>query len=112
MKRFILALALMCTLTLPLQAEELSLGEKISHVVKVQGTVVGEKIIAAAILDDLIVREGDVVLVDGATGKLVVKLLPKELDSYADDLKITVVSITHGHVIISHAGQIINLAAR
>jgi len=114
MRKLLLAFALILSLSLPVLADDvvLSTADKIKHVVKVQGTVIGEKIVSAAILDDIIVREGDVVLIDVASGRLVAKLGPKEIENYPEERLLAVVSIVTGHVAVKYLGESITLIAR
>jgi len=113
MRKLLLILTLMCCLGRPVLADENSdLGDKIAKAVKVQGTIVGENIIPAAILDDLIAREGDTFLVDETSGRLVAKLGPEELGDHPDRLQVKVVIIVHGNVVINHLDVNISLLAR
>ena len=113
MRKLLLILTLVFSLTQPMCAEENSeLNSKIANAVRVQGTVVGENIVSAAILDDLIVRVGDTVLIDEATGRLVAKLGAEELDDHPDKLKVTIVFIEHGNVGVRHLDVTISLLAR
>lgn len=113
MKKLFLMLVLVLGMGLPGMAQEMSeLAGKISDVVRVQGTVVGENIVSAAILDDQIVRVGDVLLVDEATGHLVTKLGASEIPQHPTHLKVKVVAIAHGNVVINHEDINLSLLAR
>lgn len=86
-----------------------ALANKIANSVRIQGTVVGQNIVSAAILDDLIAREGDTFLVD-ETGRLVARLFEKEIDNHPTSLKVRVVSIAHGAVVLEYEGTNLSLA--
>jgi Na+-translocating ferredoxin:NAD+ oxidoreductase RnfG subunit len=113
MRKLLLILTLVTCLAGPLLADDsLSIEDKIAKAVKVQGTVVGENIVPAAILDDLIARVGDTFLVDEASGRLIARLGTEELDDHPANLQVKVISILHGNVVISHLDVNISLLAR
>lgn len=113
MRKLLFVLALVCCLAQPMRADEnLELNSKIANAVRVQGTVVGANIVSAAILGDLIVREGDTLLVDEASGRLIIKLAPNELGDHPEHLKVKVIHILHGNVVICHLDANISLLAR
>lgn len=105
----VLTTSLMLGITDQGYADE-SIANKIVSSVRIQGTIVGQGIAPAAILDDLIAREGDTFLIDAETGRLVARLFEKEIDNHPANLKVKIVSIAHGAVVLEYEGTNLSLA--
>ena len=106
MKKF--SWILLIALAMPAAADE-AIANKIISAVKIQGTVVGKNITPSAIVDDLIVHEGEVFSIDSETGHLMSRLFPKEIDDHPSDQKVKVISIAHGNVVFEYEGTNISL---
>jgi len=104
MRKTLFALILfMCSLHCTF-ADDAGMQQKIVESVKIQGTVTGENIKPAAIIDDLIAREGDVFLVDSETGNLQMRLGASEAPKYAPELQVKIIAVTAGSVVLQHNG--------
>ena len=94
--------------------ETTKLSFAIGNNVKVQGTIVGVDIVPAAILDDLIVQEGNVFLINDS-GNLVRRLYTKEIDKELKhgatprNKQVTIKQIYPGGVTVEHNGTLISI---